>query len=103
MSRKMNYRQRFQKSIDDLAANIPKDNISILHTSDAYKVPESLNTDWTCLRLLPRGQWSHDFRPFPYIGGYLPVAKVAKALMTGFREGFSYKVFDSGANGKKRD
>lgn len=34
---------------------------------------------------------------------YLPVAKVAKALMTGFREGFSYKVFDSGANGKKRD
>lgn len=51
--------------------------------------------------LRPRGRWSHDFRPVPFDGGYLPVVDVAKAVLrTGTRCWFSMEVFDGGADGK---
>jgi len=54
--------------------------------------------------LQPRGRWSHDYRPLPFDGGYLPVVDVAKAVFkTGFRGWFSYEVFDSGPDGTGKD
>jgi hypothetical protein len=51
--------------------------------------------------LRARGRGSHDYRPFPFNGGFLPVVPVAKAVLgTGFRGWFSMEVFDSGADGK---
>ncbi|ORY11260.1 xylose isomerase-like protein [Clohesyomyces aquaticus] len=96
--------KRFKKSLEDLGNTIPKDKIYLLQISDAYKVPEPLNTQADESELLPRGRWSHDFRPLPYNGGYLPIVDVTKAvLMTGFRGWFSYEVFDGGPNGKGKD
>lgn len=96
--------KRFKKSLEDLASAIPKDKIYLLQISDAYKVPQPLNSERDDSGLLPRGRWSHDFRPLPYSGGYLPVVDVAKAVLrTGFRGWFSYEVFDGGVDGKKQD
>jgi sugar phosphate isomerase/epimerase len=96
--------KRFQKSLDALAATIPKDKIYLLQISDAYKAPKPFNAERDESGLLPRGRWSHDFRPLPYNGGYLPVLDVAKAvLQTGFRGWFSYEVFDGGAEGQGKD
>jgi sugar phosphate isomerase/epimerase len=96
--------QRFNKSLEDLANTIPKDKIYLLQISDAYKAPQPLSAERDETGLLPRGRWSHDFRPLPYNGGYLPVVDVAKAVLrTGFRGWFSYEVFDGGADGKGKD
>jgi sugar phosphate isomerase/epimerase len=96
--------KRFQKSLEDLANTIPKDKVYLLQISDAYKVPQPFNTERDDSGLLPRGRWSHDFRPLPYNGGYLPVVDVARAVLrTGFRGWFSYEVFDGGAEGKGKD
>jgi sugar phosphate isomerase/epimerase len=96
--------QRFHKSLEELSKTIPKDKIYLLQISDAYKVPQPLNSERDDSGLLPRGRWSHDFRPLPYNGGYLPVADVAKAVLeTGFRGWFSYEVFDGGVDGKRKD
>jgi sugar phosphate isomerase/epimerase len=96
--------KRFNKSLEDLANTIPKDKIYLLQISDAYKVPQPLSAERDDAGLLPRGRWSHDFRPLPYNGGYLPVVDVAKAVLrTGFRGWFSYEVFDGGADGRKKD
>lgn len=93
--------QRFEQSMKDLASTIPADKIYLLQISDAYKpkTPISKTEDESGLR--PRGQWSHDFRPVPFQGGYLPVVRVARAVLeTGFRGWFSYEVFDGGHDGK---
>ncbi|KAF2031762.1 xylose isomerase-like protein [Setomelanomma holmii] len=96
--------KRFNKSLDGLANTIPKDKIYLLQISDAYKVPSPLKDERDDSGLLPRGRWSHDFRPLPYNGGYLPIVQVVKAvLQTGFRGWFSYEVFDGGADGKRKD
>lgn len=96
--------KRFNKSLEDLASTIPKDKIYLLQISDAYKVPKPLHAERDGSGLLPRGRWSHDFRPLPYNGGYLPVVDVARAVLkTGFRGWFSYEVFDGGAQGEGKD
>ncbi|KAH7069399.1 xylose isomerase-like protein [Paraphoma chrysanthemicola] len=96
--------KRFKKSLDELARTIPKDKIYLLQISDAYKVPTPFEDKRDESGLLPRGRWSHDFRPLPYNGGYLPVVDVARAvLQTGFRGWFSYEVFDGGEDGKRKD
>jgi len=52
--------------------------------------------------LKARGRWSMRFRPYPYNGGYLPVAEVARAVLgTGFRGWFSMEVFDAGPEGER--
>ena len=49
----------------------------------------------------PRGRWSHDWRPLPFQGGYLPVVEVVKAVLrTGFRGWFSMEVFDGKEEGE---
>jgi sugar phosphate isomerase/epimerase len=93
--------KRFKKSLDDLSKTIPKDKIYLLQISDAYKVPSPFSTEADESGLRPRGRWSHDFRPLPYNGGYLPVVEVTEAVLkTGFRGWFSYEVFDGGPEGK---
>ena len=96
--------ERFQKSLDDLKFTIPKEKIYLLQISDAYMVPQPLGKEPDESGLRPRGRWSHDFRPLPYNGGYLPIIDVTTAVLrTGFRGWFSYEVFDSGAEGTGRN
>ena len=92
-------RKRFDASMDELASTVPEDKIYLLQISDAYKVSPPLE-DKIIGGLRPRGRWSHDYRPMPYNGGYLPIEDVAKAVLkTGFRGWFSMEIFDSGPNG----
>jgi sugar phosphate isomerase/epimerase len=92
--------KRWKTSMQDLAASIPAEKIYLLQISDAYK-PKTPIEKIIKNELLPRGQWSHDFRPMPYDGGYLPIEDVTKAVLkTGFRGYFSMEIFDSGPGGK---
>lgn len=82
---------------------MPADKIYLLQISDAYKLKSPI-TEADEEGLRPRGRWSHDFRPVPFQGGYLPVVDVARAVLkTGFRGWFSYEVFDSGPDGKGKE
>ncbi|KAJ9376950.1 hypothetical protein DTO063F5_8515 [Paecilomyces variotii] len=95
--------KRWQESMDELAKTIPPEKIYLLQISDAYKPTKPLeNKEINGLR--PRGRWSHDFRPLPYSGGYLPIEDVTRAVLkTGFRGWFSMEVFDGGPEGKGKD
>ncbi|CAG7939017.1 unnamed protein product [Penicillium olsonii] len=98
-------RKRFDASMQELATTVPAEKIYLLQISDAYKVSPPLENK-TLNELRPRGRWSHDYRPMPYDGGYLPIEDVAKAVLkTGFRGWFSMEIFDSGpkGDGKKYD
>jgi sugar phosphate isomerase/epimerase len=91
--------KNFTASMDELARTVPPDKIYLLQISDAYKVSPLENA--TVAGLRPRGRWSHDYRPMPYDGGYLPIEDVAKAVLkTGFRGWFSMEIFDGGPEGK---
>lgn len=92
-------RKRFEGSMNELATTVPADKIYLLQISDAYKVSPPLE-DKVINDLRPRGRWSHDYRPMPYDGGYLPIEDVARAVLkTGFRGWFSMEIFDSGPDG----
>lgn len=96
--------KRFDRSLNELRETVPSDKIYLLQISDAYKPkqPFSKGPDESGTR--PKGRWSHDFRPLPFNGGYLPVVEVTKAVLkTGFRGWFSYEVFDGGPDGTGRD
>lgn len=96
--------KRFHRSLDELSKTVPKDKIYLLQISDAYKPRQPFNKDVDETGTRPRGRWSHDFRPLPFDGGYLPVTDVARAVLkTGFRGWLSYEVFDGGPDGKGRD
>ncbi|KAL4984721.1 xylose isomerase-like protein [Aspergillus falconensis] len=101
--------RRFESSMAELAATIPPEKIYLLQISDAY-IPldgerrarplEKGVVDGTA----PRGRWSHDYRPMPYDGGYLPIEAVGKAVLkTGFRGWFSVEIFDGGADGRGKE
>jgi sugar phosphate isomerase/epimerase len=93
-------RKNFAASMDELARTVPPDKIYLLQISDAYKVSPPLRNE-AIEGLRPRGRWSHDYRPMPYDGGYLPIEDVAKAVLkTGFRGWFSMEIFDGGPEGK---
>ncbi|KAF3764120.1 xylose isomerase-like protein [Cryphonectria parasitica EP155] len=85
-------------SLRDLVREVPPEKIFFLQISDAYKVqpplaPHPEPNDDSGLR--PRGRWSHDYRPLPYDGGYLPIADFTRAVLeTGFRGWLSVEVFD---------
>lgn len=97
-------RKKFQNSLELLSKTVPADKIYLLQISDAYKPKQRIGKGQDESGLRPRGRWSHDFRPLPFNGGYLPVVEVTKAvLQTGFRGWFSYEVFDSGSDGKGKD
>ncbi|KAL4908697.1 hypothetical protein BDW74DRAFT_165496 [Aspergillus multicolor] len=98
--------ERFENSMAELAATVPSEKIYLLQISDAYipldpssGKPKPLDAgvvDGTA----PRGRWSHDFRPMPYDGGYLPIEAVGRAVLkTGFRGWFSVEIFDGGKDG----
>lgn len=92
--------EQFKRSLEDLSHMVPKDKIYLLQISDGYRVPQPFGIERDDAGLLPRGRWSHSFRPLPYNGGYLPVVDVVAAVLkTGFRNWFSYEVFDGGPNG----
>jgi sugar phosphate isomerase/epimerase len=94
----------FMNSLAELAMTIPQDKIYLLQISDAYKMQQPMSRDVDESGLRPRGRWSHDYRPLPFNGGYLPVVEVTKAVLkTGFRGWFSYEVFDSGPDGKSKN
>ena len=96
--------EHYQASLKKLSETIPKDKIYILQISDAYRPPKPLGKEPDKDGLRPRGRWSHDFRPMPYGGGYLPILPMAKAVLeTGFRSWFSMEIFDGGNSGKGVD
>lgn len=93
-------KQKFAASMEELARTVPADKIYLLQISDAYFVSPPLE-DKVVNGLRPRGRWSHDYRPMPYDGGYLPIETVARAVLkTGFRGWFSMEIFDAGPHGK---
>jgi sugar phosphate isomerase/epimerase len=92
--------QKFQESPEELSRTIPKDKIYLLQISDGYKPSTPLENKDDESGLRPRGQWSHDYRPYPFNGGYLPVVDVAKAVLrTGTRCWFIMEVFDGWMEG----
>lgn len=96
--------RRFESSMDELAATIPKGRIYLLQVSDAYKPKGGPLSAEVVDGTATRGRWSHDFRPMPYDGGYLPIEAVGAAVLkTGFRGWFSMEIFDGGEDGKGND
>ncbi|GAA6061283.1 hypothetical protein JCM10212_004689 [Sporobolomyces blumeae] len=94
---------RLDQSMEALVNTVEPGMIYFFQVSDAYRVEPPLE-DKVVDGLRPRGRWSHDHRPLPYEGGYLPVAKVTKAILkTGFRGTFSVEVFDGKSRGVSHD
>lgn len=96
--------EKFRASLDELSKTVPKEKIFFLQISDAYKPTQPLSRELDESGTAPRGVWSHDYRPLPLNGGYLPVIEVTKAVLkTGYRGWFSYEIFDAGPDGKGKD
>ncbi|KAI0545883.1 3-dehydroshikimate dehydratase [Xylaria curta] len=94
----------WRESLRELAATVPPEKIFLLQISDAYKMDPPLDNRPDEQGLRPRGRWSHDYRPLPYDGGYLPVKEFLDAVMqTGFRGWFSVEVFDGRGKEKYDD
>ncbi|KAL2814345.1 xylose isomerase-like protein [Aspergillus granulosus] len=94
---------RFESSMAALAKTVPPEKIHLLQVSDAYRPSTGPLSRDVVDGTAPRGRWSHDFRPMPYAGGYLPIEAVGAAVLkTGFRGWFSMEVFDGGEDGKGR-
>ncbi|MCJ1386438.1 hypothetical protein MMC17_009564 [Xylographa soralifera] len=94
----------FRSSLEEMSKTIPPEMIYFLQISDAYKMdpPMDKGTDEQGLRA--RGRWSHDWRPLPFQGGYLPVVEVARAVLkTGYRSWFSTEVFDGKEKGNMEE
>ncbi|KAM0514843.1 hypothetical protein ACHAPE_006518 [Trichoderma viride] len=83
---------RWQKSLKNLEQTVPGDGILLLQISDAYRMEQPLrNTEERA-----RSVWSHDYRPLPFDGGYLPIQGFLNSVLrTGFRGWLSVEVFDS--------
>ncbi|KAK1763142.1 xylose isomerase-like protein [Phialemonium atrogriseum] len=85
----------YRISLQELARTVPADKIYFLQVSDAYYVSPPMKDEPDESGLRPRGRWSHDYRPLPYDGGYLPIVPFVEAVLaTGFRGLFSIEVFD---------
>lgn len=87
--------QAWMASLKRLSTTVPPQKIYLLQISDAYRMNPAIKDKTSEDGLRPRGQWSHDYRPLPYDGGYLPIVDFARAVLeTGFRGWFSMEVFD---------
>lgn len=83
---------RWKHSMAEMASAVRGDEIFLLQISDAYKMTPPLCSDGD----EPRCAWSHDYRPLPFDGGYLPIQDVLGAVLrTGFSGWLSIEVFDS--------
>jgi sugar phosphate isomerase/epimerase len=59
---------RYAASLDELSRTVPAEKIYFLQISDAYRLSPPLDkTTDPNSGLRPRGQWSHDHRPLPYV------------------------------------
>ncbi|GKT52938.1 3-dehydroshikimate dehydratase [Colletotrichum tofieldiae] len=88
-------RMGYEISLQELAKTVPPEKIYFLQISDAYRVEPPLENKPDESGLRARGRWSHDHRPLPYDGGYLPILQFLEAVMsTGFRGWLSVEVFD---------
>ncbi|KAI0174038.1 3-dehydroshikimate dehydratase [Pestalotiopsis sp. NC0098] len=86
---------RWSESLAELSVSVPANKIYLLQISDAYKVDPPIENKTNEDGLRPRGQWSHDYRPLPYEGGYLPITEFLTAVLgTEFRGYLSMEVFD---------
>jgi sugar phosphate isomerase/epimerase len=84
---------RWKASLENLTRTVPPEKIFVLQISDAYKMSPPLKNEPNKPR--PKSQWSHDYRPLPGHGGYLPVKEVLRAVLaTGFDGYLSVEVFD---------
>ncbi|KAK3309334.1 xylose isomerase-like protein [Chaetomium strumarium] len=90
--------EAYAASLEGLATTVPADKIFFLQISDAYRPDPPLGEEADPESgLRPRGRWSHDQRPLPYDGGYLPAPIkqfVRAVLATGFKGWCSIEVFD---------
>ncbi|KAI0125328.1 3-dehydroshikimate dehydratase [Xylariales sp. AK1849] len=94
----------WSKSLAELSTTIPPEKIYLLQISDAYKMDPPIEAKDDADGLRPRGQWSHDYRPLPYDGGYLPVHEFLKAVLdTEFTGWLSVEVFDPKGQQKYAD
>ncbi|KAI9697686.1 MAG: hypothetical protein M1836_004636 [Candelina mexicana] len=101
---KDNLDKKLKRSLEELSAMVPPHKIYFLQISDAYKPIKPLSQDPDASGLRPRGRWSHDYRPMPFNGGYLPVVDITKAVLnTDFRGWFSVETFDGGQDGKGKE
>ncbi|EFY90648.1 hypothetical protein J3458_013389 [Metarhizium acridum] len=83
---------RWKHSLTELEHTVPGDKIFLLQVSDAYKMKPPLRDT----KERARSAWSHDYRPLPFKGGYLPIQSFLNAVLrTGFRGWLSVEVFDS--------
>jgi hypothetical protein len=58
----------YATSLEDLARTVPADKIYFLQISDAYHMDPPLDaTTSQGVGLRPRGRWSHEHRPLPYV------------------------------------
>ncbi|KAL2839592.1 xylose isomerase-like protein [Aspergillus pseudoustus] len=95
---------RFEASMAELASTVPPEKLYLLQVSDAYRPSTGPLSSEVVDGTATRGRWSHDFRPMPYDGGYLPIETVGTAVLkTGFRGWFSMEIFDGGEDGKGRE
>ncbi|KAI1307481.1 3-dehydroshikimate dehydratase [Xylaria venustula] len=95
---------RWRDSLKELSAVVPAEKIYLLQISDAYRMNPPLEDKKDESGLRPRGQWSHDYRPLPFDGGYLPVQEFLDAVLaTGFRGWLSVEVFDGRGKDKYDD
>ncbi|KAH8661974.1 xylose isomerase-like protein [Xylariales sp. PMI_506] len=92
----------WSRSLARLATKIPPQRIFLLQISDGYKMDPPINDEVSQDGQRPRARWSHEFRPLPYEGGYLPAHEFLLAVLgTGFRGWLSVEVFDP--KGQQRD
>jgi hypothetical protein len=58
----------YAASLNELARTVPADKIYFLQISDAYRLDPALDeAPDPESGLRPRGRWSHDYRPLPYV------------------------------------
>jgi len=96
--------RRWKASCEELSKTVPREKIFFLQISDAYRMCPPIPDQPDASGLRPRGQWSHDYRPIPYDGGYLPIEDFTRAVLkTGFRGWMSMEVFDGKAPDKYGD
>jgi sugar phosphate isomerase/epimerase len=92
--------KKWAESLKELSSTVPPEKVFLLQISDAYRMYKPIDEKEAGQRA--RSVWSHDYRPLPGEGGYLPVGEFLKAVLeTGFRGWLSVEVFDSTEGGDK--